>query len=78
MDRFTARLDKIPIDCHCRLYEIEDSLSVKGRLNELGFVKNAELHKIHVGSQGSPIACRICGAVIAVRSEDAEKIIVKL
>lgn len=78
MNDLITALDKVPIGSSCLVYDIDDSLPIKGRLNELGFFKGANVDKLQVGSLGSPIACRVCGAVIAVRAKDAEKIIVKM
>ena len=74
---FTA-LDQLPVGSSCLIDNIDDSLSIKGRLKELGFRKGANLDKLQVGFLGSPIACRVCGAVIAIRAIDAAKIIVKI
>lgn len=78
MNDIVTALDKIPSGRSCCICEIDNSLSIKNRLNELGFFKGAKIDKLQVGSFGSPIACRVCGAVIAIRAEDAEKITVKM
>lgn len=78
MNDFITALDKAPIGSRCKICDIDDSLPIKGRLNELGFFKGANIDKLQVGFSGSPIACRVCGAVIAVRAKDAERIIVKM
>ncbi len=62
----------------CLICGVDDSLPVKGRLTELGFYEGAVIERLQVGSFGSPIACRVSGAVIAVRSSDAGKISVKV
>ena len=70
-------LDKVPPGSRFQIWHIDDSLPIKGRLKELGFRKGGVVDKLQVGFLGSPIACRVCGAVIAVRAEDAKKIDVK-
>ena len=77
MKEIITSLDRVPIGSKFRIFDIDNTLKIKRRLSELGFCKDALADKLHVGFMGSPIACRICGAVIAVRNEDAEKIRVK-
>ena len=76
-DSVTA-LDRIPLGSSCTLCSIDSALPIKGRLKELGFCKGAIIDKLHIGCLGSPIACRVCGSVIAVRKADAKMIFVKI
>ena len=77
MKEMITTLNKTPIGSNCLIYDIDSSLPIKGRLKELGFSKDSVVDKLQVGFFGSPIACRVCGAVIAIRAEDADKIYVK-
>lgn len=77
MKEIITTLNKTPIGSNCLICDIDSSLPIKGRLKELGFSKGSVIDKLQVGSFGSPIACRVCGAVIAIRAEDADKILVK-
>ena len=71
-------LTDAPKGSRCMICGIEETLSVKQRLAELGFTNGALVDKLYTGSKGSPIAFRVSGAVIAVRSDDAKKIIAEI
>lgn len=71
-------LANAPMGAKCLICGIDDNLSVKGRLEELGFCSGAFVDKLQTGVCGSPIAFRVCGAVIAIRSDDADRITVKI
>ena len=71
-------LKDAPIGAKCMICRIDDSLAVKNRLIELGFYKGAFVDKLYTGAMGSPVAFRVSGAVIAVRSDDAKKIIAEM
>lgn len=76
MDSVLTTLGKMPVGSTCRVYDIDSDLPIKSRLSELGFYKGACIDKLQVGFGGSPIAFRVCGAVIAIRSEDADRVFV--
>lgn len=78
MNHILTTLCDIPSGSSCKIYNVDNTLSIKHRLHELGFFKGATVDKLQVGAYGSPIAFRVCGAVIAIRSEDANRIIVKI
>lgn len=40
----------------------------------MGFVENAKVQCLTKGLRGSPIAFKICGAVVAIRKVDADNI----
>lgn len=56
------------------------ALAIEGReqrrLQELGFVPGAAVRALHRAPFGDPVAYGICGAVIALRRETAEHIII--
>lgn len=76
MESVIIPLSDIPVGASCRVCGVDKSLSIKGRLRELGFYENALIDKLLYGPCGSPVALRVCGAVIALRAEDTEKILV--
>lgn len=78
MNDTVTTLCKIPTGSAYMIDHVDDSLPIKGRLSELGFCSGATIDKLQTGACGSPIAFRICGAVIAIRSEDADRILVRL
>ena len=57
-----------------KITSVDQILPCRERLEELGFAKGAIIEKLYVGCCGSPIAARVCGAVIAVRKADAKLI----
>lgn len=69
-------LRSVPIGNGYIISDVLDTLPIKSRLNELGFFKGASIDKIQLGFGGSPIAFRVCGSVIALRSDDASLITV--
>lgn len=78
MNDTVATLCEIPSGSAYMIDYVDDTLPIKGRLRELGFFRGAIVDKLQTGACGSPIAFRICGAVIAIRYEDADRIFVKL
>lgn len=48
----------------------------KSRLLDLGFTENSRVQKVMVSPAGDPTAYKIKGTVIALRKEEAEKIII--
>ena len=76
MNSIVMPLSEIPIGASCKICNVDSGLSIKSRLRELGFYDNACIDKLLCGPCGSPVAFRVCGAVIALRAEDTEKILV--
>lgn len=50
--------------------------SMKRRLQDLGLVEGTNVQCIHKSPSGDPIAYGIRGAVIALRAEDAQHILI--
>ena len=73
-----TNLKDAPIGSRCVIGSVNDNLSIKQRLSELGFYTGAVVDKLYSGFNGSPIAFRVSGAVIALRCDDAEKIIAEI
>ena len=67
-------LNELPLGSSLKIIDISGDSAVVRRLDELGFCKNAVIDKLNTGYGGSPCAVRVSGAVIAVRSSDAENI----
>lgn len=47
------------------------------RLLDLGFIPGAVVGAVRRGPGGDPIAFRICGSIICLRSEDAKRILIR-
>jgi len=60
-----------------RIINIDKDLKIKNRLKELGFKSGGVVDTLNIGSFGSPLSFRVCGAVIALRKGDAQRIKVK-
>ncbi|MBQ5565552.1 MAG: ferrous iron transport protein A [Clostridia bacterium] len=69
-------LKDLPVGKSCSIVSVSDEITAKKRLEELGFEKGAYVDKLNTGFSGSPIACRVCGAVIAIRANDSKRIFV--
>lgn len=46
----------------------------KRRILDLGIIENTEIEAVFKSPSGDPVAYNVRGAIIAIRSEDAEKI----
>ncbi len=51
--------------------------SIKRRLQDLGFIKGEYIERIFTAAMGEPIAYRVRNTIIALRLEDASKIILE-
>jgi Fe2+ transport system protein FeoA len=59
-----------------RVADIELKGSICGRLRGLGLIEGGKVECLHRSASGSIAAYLICGAVIAIRREDADNIII--
>ena len=57
--------------------ELTATGSERRRMLDLGLVHGAPVEAIHVSPMGDPIAYSIMGAVIALRRDDAKKVIIQ-
>ena len=57
--------------------EITATGSERRRMLDLGLVHGAPVEAIHISPLGDPTAYSIMGAVIALRQEDAKKVLIK-
>ncbi len=76
MNNILKTLNDVPVGKRCRVCSISSELPIKKRLIDLGFSENSVIDKLLVGPGGSPVALRVCGAVFALRHDDAERIAV--
>lgn len=70
-------LSKIPLGVKCRVVNLTAKGAIRRRLLDLGLINGTEVVGISKSPSGDPIAYLIRGAIIALRSEDASKIIVE-
>lgn len=59
-----------------RVASLLNTGSIKRRLQDLGLVEGTQVHCIQKSPYGDPVAYGIRGAVIALRTEDAQGILV--
>lgn len=77
MNRNLIFLDKLPIGSLCIVEEILAQGISRRRLLDLGLIKGTIVKSLMKSPAGDPIAYEIRGAVIALRSEEASKILVE-
>lgn len=70
-------LNKAPVDKNLTVIAIRFKGPQKRRMFDLGITLNTKIKILQKSPYGDPIAYLIRGAVIAIRNEDAEKIIVE-
>lgn len=68
-------LNKAKLDCKYRIFSIKNSKKMQ-RLLDLGITNETKIIPVHQSPTGGLTAYKICGAVIALRDEDVENIMV--
>ena len=71
-------LDKLPIGKKGMVKKVLSDGRLRRRMMDLGIVYGTEIEAIQSSPAGDPVAYGIRGAVIAIRSEDAKKIIIRM
>lgn len=69
-------LTKLKLNTTGVIKEINCKKSVKRRLLDLGLIPNTDITPIMKSVSGDPIAYEVRNIILAIRKEDAEKIIV--
>ncbi len=59
-----------------RVYQILTTGTMRRRLLDLGVIEGTTIECIHKSPWGDPIAFKIRGAIIALRTEDSENILI--
>lgn len=68
------RLHELPRGERAVIYEINNEIGIKRRLNDVGFTVGTAVEKVGTSPLGDPSAYLVRGAVIALRDEDASRI----
>ena len=76
MSKNTSRLSELKIGESATITDISADDKFKSRLADLGIVKCTRVVALHKSPSGDPTAYFIKGTVIALRSIDAEKIVI--
>ncbi|MDD6795057.1 MAG: FeoA family protein [Clostridiaceae bacterium] len=71
-------LTSIPLGVKCRVIALKAEGAIRRRILDLGLINGTEVIGLSKSPSGDPTAYLIRGAVIALRSEDASKIIVEI
>lgn len=78
MKKTIIPLNLIPIGSTAKVKELTSEGISRRRMLDLGLVTDTEVESLRQSPSGDPIAYEIRGAVIALRSEEACKILVEL
>lgn len=70
-------LDKLPIGSFGRVKKLMIEGNNRRRMLDLGMIPNTLIESLRKSPAGDPIAYEIRGAVIALRSEEASKILIE-
>jgi len=70
-------LNNLPLGKKATVKELTSEGTIRRRMLDLGLVSDTEIEALQRSPSGDPIAYYIRGAVIALRSEEARKIIVE-
>lgn len=70
-------LNQLPIGSLGIVKRLDSEGIVRRRMLDLGFIFNTTVESLRKSPSGDPIAYEIRGAVIALRSEEASKILVE-
>ncbi|HAN09527.1 MAG TPA: ferrous iron transport protein A [Clostridiales bacterium] len=71
-------LNQLQIGQNARIKQLTCEGNIRRRMMELGLIPNTSVEALQKSPSGDPTAYYIRGAVIALRSEEASKIIVKI
>ena len=72
----TIPLTQLELNTTGRIKEIRCNSSIKRRLLDLGFIPNTPITPIMKSIAGDPIAYEIRNIIVAIRAQDAVKILV--
>lgn len=70
-------LDTLPLGKRALVSDLTASGTERRRMLDLGLVRGASIEALHQSPSGDPTAYLIKGAVIAIRNEDARKILIQ-
>jgi ferrous iron transport protein A len=77
MDIDLITLEKLPIGSFGRVKKLITDGITRRRMLDLGLIQDTLIESIMKSPAGDPVAYEIRGAVIALRSEEASKILVE-
>ncbi|HEY8500113.1 MAG TPA: FeoA family protein [Clostridia bacterium] len=71
-------LKNLPIGRTAKIKHLSSNGAIRRRMLDLGLISGTVVEAMHKSPSGDPTAYNIRGAVIALRSEEAGKILVEL
>jgi ferrous iron transport protein A len=74
----TISLSKIPTKNKCKIITINAEGNTRRRLMDLGFIPGTIIESVRRSPLGDPTAYLVRSSVIALRKEEADKILVNL
>ncbi|GAA0727249.1 FeoA family protein [Clostridium malenominatum] len=78
MEQNIIPLNHVPIGSFARVTNLTSDGNIKRRMLDLGLIIGTKIESLRQSPSGDPIAYEIRGTVIALRSEDASKILVEV
>lgn len=78
MNNNQISLNKLPIGKKANVIALTSCGAVRRRMLDLGIINGTEIEPLYKSPSGNPVAYLIRGAVIALRSDTSEKIIVSM
>lgn len=78
MKRIYIPLDQVHIGQTCVIQELKATGTQRRRMLDLGFIKDTEVKAIRRSPLGDPTAYLVRETVIALRKEEASKILVEI
>ncbi|MPN51319.1 hypothetical protein SDC9_198962 [bioreactor metagenome] len=78
MNQHPIPLNQLPIGQKANITTISSDGRIKRRMHDLGLIDGTEIKPLYKSPAGNPVAYLIRGAVIALRSDISENIIVSL
>ena len=78
MNNNQISLNKLPIGKKANVIALTSDGAVRRRMLDLGIINGTEIEPLYKSPSGNPVAYLIRGAVIALRSDTSEKIIVSV
>jgi ferrous iron transport protein A len=71
-------MDQVPLGSRCVVVSVDETSESLLRLMEMGLIPESKIVVERTAPLNSPFSVRLMGSVIAIRREDAEKIIVRV
>lgn len=78
MKEYLIPLHQLPLGSTARVRKIVAEGNIRRRMLDLGLIADTMVEALQKSPSGDPTAYQIRGAVIALRSEEASKIIVSI